>query len=76
MMFKALLLNKTEAGFTACMTELNEAQLPPGDVRGRVEYSCLNYKDGLAVTNRGPVVRADTRKIGANGVDSVEQRGW
>ena len=35
-MFKALLLDKTDAGFAAVMAELNESQLPTGDVRGRV----------------------------------------
>ena len=56
-MFKALQLEKTPAGFSAAIVNLDEAQLPPGDVRGQVEYSTLNFKDGLAITNRGPVVR-------------------
>ena len=41
-MFNALLLDKTEAGFTAGLTDLDEAQLPPGDVRGRVELSLIH----------------------------------
>jgi acrylyl-CoA reductase (NADPH) len=78
-MFKALLLQKTEAGFTAGIADLNEAQLPPGDVRGRVEYSTLNYKDGLAITNRGPVVRAWPMVAGIDGAGVVTQSshpGW
>jgi acrylyl-CoA reductase (NADPH) len=78
-MFKALLLQKTEAGFTAGMADLDEAQLPPGDVRGRVEYSTLNYKDGLAITNRGPVVRTWPMVAGIDGAGVVTQSshpGW
>lgn len=56
-MFKAILLNKTDAGFSAQLTQLDEAQLPEGDVTVRVEYSTVNYKDGLAITNKSPVVR-------------------
>jgi acrylyl-CoA reductase (NADPH) len=72
-MFKALLLDKTDAGFAAVMAEMSESQLPPGDVRGRVEYSCLNYKDGLAITNRGPVVRAWPMVAGIDGAGVVTQ---
>ena len=78
-MFKALLLQKTEAGFTAGIADLDEAQLPPGDVRGRIEYSTLNYKDGLAITNRGPVVRAWPMVAGIDGAGVVTQSshpGW
>ena len=56
-MFKALLLEKTDAGFSAAVTAVDEAQLPPGDVLAAVAHSTLNYKDGLAITQRGAVVR-------------------
>ncbi|MFN3571592.1 MAG: oxidoreductase, partial [Polaromonas sp.] len=56
-MFKALQLTKSEAGFSAAVVDIAEAQLPPGDVLAQVDYSTLNYKDGLAITNTGPVVR-------------------
>ena len=56
-MFTALLLDKPESGFTARLTQLDDAQLPEGDVTVRIEYSTLNYKDGLAITNKSPVVR-------------------
>lgn len=56
-MVRALLLTQ-EHGRTACsLRELQEEDLPPGEVTVRVEYSSLNYKDALAVTGRGPVVR-------------------
>lgn len=59
-MFKALLVNKTdEAGYRCTLTELDEAQLPAaGDVTVRVDYSTINYKDGLAITGKSPVVRS------------------
>ncbi|WP_028535010.1 MDR family oxidoreductase [Paludibacterium yongneupense] len=56
-MFKAILIEKDDAGYRSHLTELDEAQLPEGDVTVKVEYSTLNYKDGLAITGKGPVVR-------------------
>ncbi|HEY1075194.1 MAG TPA: MDR family oxidoreductase [Fontimonas sp.] len=57
MTFKAILINKTDAGQTVELTQLDEAQLPEGDVTIDVEYSTLNYKEGLAITGKSPVVR-------------------
>jgi acrylyl-CoA reductase (NADPH) len=56
-MFSAVLIEKGDAGQTVGVTELDEAQLPEGNVSVEVEYSTLNYKDGLAITGRSPVVR-------------------
>ncbi|MHC5348633.1 acrylyl-CoA reductase (NADPH) [Metapseudomonas furukawaii] len=56
-MFDAILIEKDEAGYRARTTQLEEAQLPEGDVTVRVAYSTLNYKDGLAITGKSPVVR-------------------
>ena len=56
-MFKAIMIEKDDAGYRASLKELDEAHLPPGDVSVRVSHSTLNYKDGLAITGRGPVVR-------------------
>jgi acrylyl-CoA reductase (NADPH) len=56
-MFSAILIEKTEAGQHVGAAQLDEAQLPEGDVSVDVEYSTLNYKDGLAVTGKSPVVR-------------------
>lgn len=56
-MFKALLIDKTDSGHDTRLAELDEARLPEGEVTVRVEYSTVNYKDGLAITGKGPVVR-------------------
>lgn len=56
-MFDAILIEKDEAGYRARNTQLDEAQLPEGDVTVRVAYSTLNYKDGLAISGKMPVVR-------------------
>src|SRR5262245_42452623 len=55
--FKALLATKTESGRTLAWSELGEADLMPGDVTVRVSHSTLNYKDGLAIANKAPVIR-------------------
>ncbi|WP_127076878.1 MDR family oxidoreductase [Rhodomicrobium lacus] len=55
--FEALLLTKTDSGQTVAWTELSEADLMPGDVTVRVTHSTVNYKDGLAITGKAPVVR-------------------
>jgi len=78
-MFKALQLNKSEAGFSAGIVDLDESQLPPGDVLAQVEYSTLNYKDGLAITNKGPVVRNWPMVAGIDGAGTVLESthtGW
>ncbi len=56
-MFKAILVSKSDSAQSVQVTDLDEAQLPEGDVTVRVEYSTVNYKDGLAITGKGPVVR-------------------
>jgi acrylyl-CoA reductase (NADPH) len=56
-MFKAVLIEKTDAGHAARLAEIDEAQLPEGDVTVAVEWSTINYKDGLAITGKSPVVR-------------------
>ena len=70
-MFKALLLEKDDAGFRAGIREVDEAQMPAGDVLGRVEFSTLNYKDALAITNRSPVVRSWPMIAGIDGAGTV-----
>ena len=70
-MFKALQLNKSDAGFSAALVSLDEAELPTGDVLVQVEYSTLNYKDGLAITNTGPVVRNWPMVAGIDGAGTV-----
>ena len=57
-MFKAILVNKDDQGYRAELSQVDETSLPKGDVRVKVLYSTLNYKDGLAITGKGPVVRS------------------
>ncbi|MGE5697471.1 MAG: MDR family oxidoreductase [Candidatus Sericytochromatia bacterium] len=56
-MFSGILIEKDDSEQTVAVKELDEAQLPDGDVSIDVEYSTLNFKDGLAITGRSPVVR-------------------
>jgi len=56
-MFSGILINKTEAGQTVEVAQIDESQLPEGDVTIDVQYSTINYKDGLAMTGASPVVR-------------------
>jgi acrylyl-CoA reductase (NADPH) len=75
-MFKALWLEKDEAGFRASIAELEESRLPvvpEGGVLVRPHYSTLNYKDGLALTNRSPVVRVWPMVPGIDGAGEVLQ---
>ena len=70
-MFKSLQLSKTDALIEATITDTSESQLPAGDVLVAVEYSTLNYKDGLAITNTGPVVRSWPMVAGIDGAGTV-----
>ena len=53
---QALLVNKDEAGYTAKLGQIEESQLPEGDVLIKVDYSTLNYKNSLAITDSSLVV--------------------
>jgi acrylyl-CoA reductase (NADPH) len=57
-MFKALVLNRQEDRVTAAVEEVDEARLPEGDVTVAVEHSTLNYKDGLIILDKSPLVRS------------------
>lgn len=57
-MFKAILITKDDVGYRAQVTNVDEAALPEGDVHVKVHYSTLNYKDGLAITGKSPIVRS------------------
>ena len=88
--FKAVVIEKVDSGTKAALTEFDEANLMDGDVTVRVEYSTVNYKDGLAVTGKAPVVRrfpmiagidfAGTVQISSHPVwkpgDKVILNGW
>jgi len=72
-MFKAILLERREEQFDASLRDLDDSALPAFDVTLRVEYSSLNYKDALAITNRGPVVRQWPMVPGIDGAGVVER---
>ncbi len=57
-MFSAILINKDDNGQTVAVSQIDEAQLPEGNVTIDVEYSTMNFKDGLAITGSSPVVRS------------------
>jgi acrylyl-CoA reductase (NADPH) len=78
-MFKALLLEKDDAGFRAGLTSLDESQLPPAEVLVQPAFSTLNYKDALALTNKAPVVRQWPMVPGIDGAGAVlhsTHPGW
>ncbi|MEP6740188.1 MAG: MDR family oxidoreductase [Caldimonas sp.] len=70
-MFKALMLEKDDAGFRASVRDADEKDLPEGDVVVAVECSTLNYKDALAITNRSPIVRSWPMVAGIDGAGTV-----
>src|SRR5437868_920409 len=71
--FKAVRIDKAEKGTTVALTQFDEAELMEGDVTVRVEWSTLNYKDGLALTGKAPVVRRFPMIAGIDFAGTVEQ---
>ncbi|MCI4677678.1 oxidoreductase [Rhodoblastus acidophilus] len=55
--FKAIRIDKDASGYRATYSEFDESELMDGDVTVRVSHSTVNYKDGLAITGKNPVVR-------------------
>ncbi|MFM8609482.1 MAG: MDR family oxidoreductase [Burkholderiaceae bacterium] len=72
-MFQALLLEKSgdPATFAASVQAVDESRLPAVDVEVAVAYSTLNFKDGLAICNKSPVVRQGPRVAGIDGAGTV-----
>src|SRR5262249_38827991 len=70
--FKAIVIEKADGGTKAALTDFDEANLMDGDVTVRVEYSTLNYKDGLAITGKAPVVRRFPMIAGIDFAGTVE----
>ncbi len=71
--FNAILLAKPDTGFSASLSAIAEASLPAdGDVTVAIEYSTINYKDGLAICNKSPVVRKWPMVAGIDGAGTVE----
>jgi acrylyl-CoA reductase (NADPH) len=77
--FKAILIEKTDGGQTVGLKDFEEANLMEGDVGVQVEYSSVNYKDGLAITGKAPVVRRWPMIAGidlAGTIESSSHAGW
>jgi acrylyl-CoA reductase (NADPH) len=74
-MFRAILVERDPPPYRAGLKKLDESQLPEGDVTVRVEYSTLNYKDALAITGKGPVVRHFPMVPGIDFAGTVEHSG-
>ena len=70
--FKAIVIDKGAAGQSAALTDFDETNLMDGDVTFRPEWSTVNYKDGLAVTGKSPVVRRFPMIAGIDGAGTVE----
>src|SRR5947209_20109935 len=71
--FKAVVIEKTESGQKVGLADFDEKNLMEGDVTVRVEWSTLNYKDGLAVTGKAPVVRRFPMIAGIDLAGTVER---
>ncbi len=75
-MFSAILIEKTETGQTVELKQLDDSALPEGDVTIDVDYSTINYKDGLAITGAGPVVRRWPMVPGIDLVGTVSESSY
>ncbi len=71
--FKAIVIDKAESGQTVRLTDFDEKNLMDGDVTVAVEWSTVNYKDGLAVTGKAPVVRRFPMIAGVDFCGTVEE---
>ena len=71
--FKGILIEKNDDQYTASVQAIDESKLPAGDVSIDVAYSTLNFKDGLAITGKGPVVRSFPMVPGIDLVGTVTQ---
>lgn len=72
-MFKALLVEQIEGQSRSRLAKLDESLMPEGEVIVRIEYSTLNYKDGLAITGKAPVVRKFPMVPGIDFAGTVEE---
>jgi acrylyl-CoA reductase (NADPH) len=70
--FKAIVIEKADTGQTVRLTDFDEKDLMDGDVTVRVEWSTVNYKDGLAITGKAPVVRRFPMIAGVDFAGTVE----
>jgi acrylyl-CoA reductase (NADPH) len=74
-MFNGILVEREPGPYRATLRNLDEAQLPPAEVAVRIDYSTLNYKDALAITGHGPVVRQFPMVPGIDFAGTVESSG-
>ncbi len=77
--FKAIVIDKAEGGQSVRLADFDDKNLMDGDVDVRVEWSTVNYKDGLALTGKAPVVRRFPMIAGvdfAGTVESSSHPGW
>jgi len=72
-MFHGILIEKDDQGYRASIKDIDESLLPEGDVTVNVSHSTINYKDALAITGKGPVVRKFPMVPGIDLVGTVEQ---
>src|SRR3954451_17309664 len=70
--FRAVVVDKSETGQSVALRDFDEADLMDGDVTVRVTHSTLNYKDGLALTGKAPVVRRFPMIAGIDFAGTVE----
>jgi acrylyl-CoA reductase (NADPH) len=70
--FKAIVIDKADTGQTVRLTDFDEKDLMDGDVTVHIEWSTVNYKDGLAITGKAPVVRRFPMIAGVDFAGTVE----
>jgi acrylyl-CoA reductase (NADPH) len=70
--FKAIVIEKSDGGQTVALSDFDESKLMEGDVTVAVEWSTVNYKDGLALTGKAPVVRRWPMIAGVDLAGTVE----
>ena len=70
-MFKGILIDKVDGQYGADLVDIDDKDLPEGNVSVKVSYSTLNYKDGLAITGKSPVVRSFPMVAGIDLVGQV-----
>ncbi len=72
-MFSAIVIDKADGKQSVALSQIDEAQLPEGDVTIDIDYSTLNYKDGLAITARSPIIRKFPLTPGIDLVGTVRE---
>ncbi len=70
-MFKAIVISKSGDAQQCAVRDAETTELPEGDVTLKVDYSTVNYKDGLAITGKAPVVRKFPMVPGIDGAGTV-----